>query len=136
MGGIRFTRRQVLAAAAAAPLVMSRAARASGTTVRPYTAEPSATNPADLNIVELLPLLESRQLSARELVEACIARVERFDPEIKAFKRPTFDLALAGARAVDEARAAGRPLGPLAGIPIGPRRPPGPRPGPGRTWVA
>jgi aspartyl-tRNA(Asn)/glutamyl-tRNA(Gln) amidotransferase subunit A len=70
-------------------------------------------------MVELLPLLEGRQLSARELVEACITRVERLDPKIKAFERPTFDLALAGAKAVDEARAAGGPVGPLAGVPVG-----------------
>lgn len=39
-------------------------------------AEPNAgaTNPADLSIVELLPMLERRWLSARELVEACVAR--------------------------------------------------------------
>ena len=38
---------------------------------------------------------------------------------MKAFQRPTFDVALAGAKAVDEARALGRPVGPLAGVPIG-----------------
>lgn len=74
----------------------------------PLAAGSGSTNPADLTVVELLPLLESRRLSAREPVEACIARVERFD--VKAFERPTFDLALAGARAADEARAAGMVL--------------------------
>jgi aspartyl-tRNA(Asn)/glutamyl-tRNA(Gln) amidotransferase subunit A len=69
--------------------------------------------------VELLPLLRSRQLSARELVEACIDRVERLDRTIKAFQRPTFDVALAAAATTDEARAAGREVGPLAGVPIG-----------------
>jgi len=113
-----FTRRQVLAAAAAAPLVAGRVARAADG-FAPRAAGASSTNPADLTIVELLPLLEGRHVSARELVEACIARVERFDPEIKAFERPTFELALTGARAVDDARAAGRTVGPLAGIPMG-----------------
>ena len=114
-----FTRRQVLAAAAATPLTLALAnvARAAGT-VGPTT-EPSSTDPADLSVVELLPLLAARQLAARELVESCIARVERLDPEIKAFERPTFDLAIAGAKAVDQARAAGQPVGPLAGVPIG-----------------
>jgi aspartyl-tRNA(Asn)/glutamyl-tRNA(Gln) amidotransferase subunit A len=119
MGAKRFTRRQVLAAAAAAPFVAPRVARAGGGGFAALSAEAGSTNPADLTIVELLPLLEARQLSARELVEACIARVERFDAEIKAFERPTFDTALAGARAVDDARAAGRAVGPLAGIPMG-----------------
>ena len=45
----------------------------------PLAAGSGSTNPADLTVVELLPLLESRRLSARELVEACIARVERCD---------------------------------------------------------
>jgi aspartyl-tRNA(Asn)/glutamyl-tRNA(Gln) amidotransferase subunit A len=76
-------------------------------------------NPADLTVVELLPLLAARSLSARELVDACIDRVERLDPVVKAFITPTFEPARAAAAAVDEARAAGRPLGPLAGIPVG-----------------
>ena len=118
---MELTRRQVLAAAAATPvsLMLNNVARAAGGSVAGLAAEPSGTNPADLTVVELLPLLASRQLSAAELVEACIARVERFDPEIKAFQHRTFERALAGARAADEARAAGRPVSPLAGIPIG-----------------
>ena len=120
MGEMRFTRRQVLAAGAAAPLSLAMAKVAGATSAfAPVSAAASSSNPADLSIVELLPLLEGRQLSAQELVEACITRVERLDPEIKAFERPTFDLALAGAKAVDEARAAGRPVGPLAGVPVG-----------------
>lgn len=121
MGEMRFTRRKILAAAAATPVTFmaGRVARAAGVTFAPLAAEPSSTNPADLSIVELLPLLQGRQLSARELVEACIARVERFDPEIKAFELPTFERALAGADATDEARATGRPVGPLAGVPMG-----------------
>lgn len=119
MGAHSVSRRQVLAAGAALPvsLVLGRmdvAKAASGVGV---TA--TSTNPADLTIVELLPLLERRELAARELVEACIARVERLEPEIKAFRRKTFDVALAGAKAVDEARALGRPVGRLAGVPIG-----------------
>ncbi|MGQ0465554.1 MAG: amidase [Sporichthyaceae bacterium] len=113
------TRRQVLAAAAAAPmsLALGSVERAAGAVV-PAT-EPSSTNPADLSIVELLPLLQRRALSSRELVEACIARVETLDPTIKAFERPTFELALAGARAVDRARARNQRVGALAGVPVG-----------------
>lgn len=116
---MRFTRRQVLAAAAAAPFVAGKVARAADGEVSPLAAEASSTNPADLTLVELLPLLESRQLSSLELVEACIARVDRYDPEVKAFKQTTFDIGLAEAVAIDDARVKGRPIGPLAGIPIG-----------------
>jgi aspartyl-tRNA(Asn)/glutamyl-tRNA(Gln) amidotransferase subunit A len=80
---------------------------------------PLPPNPADLTLVELLPLLERRALSARELVDACIDRVERLEPVVKAFVLPTFEIARAGAREADEARASGRPVGPLAGVPVG-----------------
>lgn len=107
------SRRQVVAGAAAAPLVHALGSPAAA--ARPTR----ATNPADLSIIDLLPLLRSRTLSSRELVSACIERVERLDPTIKAFQRRTFDLALAGAAAVDDDRARKRPVGPLAGVPLG-----------------
>jgi hypothetical protein len=68
MGEVRFTRRKMLAAAAATPvsLMLGKVARAAGGAVGPLPAEPSSANPADLSIVELLPLLEARRLSARE----------------------------------------------------------------------
>ena len=120
MGAQSVTRRQLLAAGAALPvsLAFGRIGVAKGA-VGGVSPTAASTNPADLSIVELLPLLERRELSARELVEACIARVERLEPTIKAFQRRTFDVALADARAIDDARALGRPVGRLAGVPIG-----------------
>lgn len=115
---MRLTRRQVLTAGVTAPLSIMLA-RTTGATAFSTVTAASSTNPADLSLVELLPLLERRELSARELVDACIARVEVLDPTVKAFERPTFDLARKGAAAADEARATGRPVGPLAGIPLG-----------------
>ncbi|MCW2715799.1 MAG: glutamyl-tRNA(Gln) amidotransferase subunit [Frankiales bacterium] len=76
------------------------------------------TDPADLTLVELLPLLRSRTLSARELLTACLSRVERWEPEVKAFVTLTPELASRAAEAADAARAAGRPVGPLAGVPV------------------
>lgn len=116
MGTRPVTRRQVLRAGAALPVAY--AVRGKGIAAADAR-EPTSTNPADLSVVELLPLLEHRQLSSTEVVEACIARVEALEPTIKAFQRPTFDVALAAAQAVDDARALGRPVGPLAGVPIG-----------------
>jgi aspartyl-tRNA(Asn)/glutamyl-tRNA(Gln) amidotransferase subunit A len=112
MDEFRPSRRQVLAAGAVAPL-----AAALGR-VDPAGAA-TASNPADLSLVEVLALLERRELSTRELVEACITRVERLEPTVKAFVTPTFDRARAGAAAADQARATGRPVGPLAGVPVG-----------------
>jgi aspartyl-tRNA(Asn)/glutamyl-tRNA(Gln) amidotransferase subunit A len=76
------------------------------------------SDPADLTLVELLPLLRSRELSARELLEACLRRVERHEPQVQAFVRLTPERAFAAATRADEARAAGRPVGALAGIPV------------------
>lgn len=76
------------------------------------------TAPADLTLVDLLPLLDARRLSARELLDSCLERVERWEPQVQAFVTVTPDLARAAAGAADEARAAGRPVGALAGVPV------------------
>ncbi len=76
------------------------------------------TDPADLTLVDLLPLLEARSLSARELLDACLARVERHEPQVRAFVVLTPERARDAAERADEARAAGRPTGPLAGVPV------------------
>jgi aspartyl-tRNA(Asn)/glutamyl-tRNA(Gln) amidotransferase subunit A len=76
------------------------------------------TDAADLTLVELLPLLRARTLSARELLDACLARVEAHEPSVQAFVTLTPELAGAAAVAADEARAAGRAVGPLAGVPV------------------
>lgn len=73
---------------------------------------------ADLSLVETLHLLKRRTLSARELVLDCLRRIEASEPAIRAFVTRTPELALAAARRADEARAAGEPVGPLAGVPV------------------
>jgi hypothetical protein len=75
-------------------------------------------DPADLTLVDLLPLLERRQLSARELLDACLARVERHEPQVRAFVVLTPELARAAAERADADRAARRPTGVLAGVPV------------------
>ena len=79
---------------------------------------PGMSDPADLTLVDLLPLLERRALSARELLDACLARVERSEAQVRAFVVLTPDLARAAAERADADRAAGRPTGPLAGVPV------------------
>ena len=76
------------------------------------------SDPADLSLAELLPLLRSRTLSARELLEACLRRVDQQEPAVRAFVTLTPDLARAAAERADTERAAGRPVGPLAGVPV------------------
>jgi amidase len=63
-------------------------------------------------------MLRRREVSAREVVSAHIARIEAFDPVINAIVTRTFDAALAGAAAADDAMASGRELGLLHGLPV------------------
>lgn len=72
----------------------------------------------DLTAHELSGLLAARELSAVELAEAVLGRVEEVEPAVHAYLTVTREEALAAARRVDEARARGEELGPLAGIPV------------------
>jgi amidase len=71
-----------------------------------------------LDAVAIAGMLRRREVSAREVVAAHIARVEAFDPVINAIVTRTFDAALSRAAAADEAMAGGRPLGLLHGLPV------------------
>ncbi|GAA5153778.1 amidase [Pseudonocardia eucalypti] len=61
--------------------------------------------------------LAAGEVSAVELAEEAIARIERLDPEINAVCVPDFDRALEAARAADAARAGGDQR-PLLGVPM------------------
>jgi aspartyl-tRNA(Asn)/glutamyl-tRNA(Gln) amidotransferase subunit A len=60
----------------------------------------------------------SGEVSAVELARAHLDRIERTDPAVHAFLHVGAESALAAARAVDDRRAVGEPLGPLAGVPL------------------
>jgi amidase len=68
--------------------------------------------------IAVAEMLRRREISAREVVSAHIARIEAFDPAINAIVTRTFDTALARAMAADEAIASGRTLGLLHGLPV------------------
>jgi aspartyl-tRNA(Asn)/glutamyl-tRNA(Gln) amidotransferase subunit A len=63
-------------------------------------------------------LLQARRLSSLELVEACLARIARRDPSLRAFITVDADGARAMAKERDAELAAGRPRGPLHGMPV------------------
>ncbi len=67
---------------------------------------------------ELADLLATGQLSAVELTQAHLDQIEATNEALNAFITIDATGALAAAKTVDERRAAGEPLGPLAGIPI------------------
>jgi Asp-tRNA(Asn)/Glu-tRNA(Gln) amidotransferase A subunit family amidase len=68
---------------------------------------------------ELSRLVRGRELSAVEVAEAFLRRIDDLNHETRSFVTVTHDLALATARRCDEAASNGTFLGPLHGIPIG-----------------
>jgi amidase len=67
---------------------------------------------------ELAGMLRTGAVSAREVVQAHLDRVERVNPAVNAIVTLTAERALAEARAADERFAAGSQVGPLHGIPV------------------
>ncbi|MEU5877951.1 Asp-tRNA(Asn)/Glu-tRNA(Gln) amidotransferase subunit GatA [Spirillospora sp. NPDC047279] len=67
---------------------------------------------------ELGALIASGETSAVEVAQAHLDRVRAVDGEVGAFLHVDAETVLAQARAVDERRAGGETLGPLAGVPI------------------
>ncbi len=59
------------------------------------------------------------RISSEELVSACLARIDEAEDRVQAWQFLDRDRALAQARERDRRRAAGMPLGPLHGVPVG-----------------
>jgi aspartyl-tRNA(Asn)/glutamyl-tRNA(Gln) amidotransferase subunit A len=76
--------------------------------------------PNRLTISELKGRLERREVSAREAIDACLARVEQLDERLKAFLSCDAEDARAQADAADRARAGGVTQAdrPLLGVPV------------------
>ena len=66
---------------------------------------------------DILQAVASGERSAREVCEAAIARIEATDDRVNAFTGPTLTRARAEADTIDQRRAAGEILPPLAGLP-------------------
>ena len=67
---------------------------------------------------ELAARLKRKDVSAREVLSAHIAQIERLNPRLNAIVTTAFDRAMADAARADEAMARGAPLGALHGLPI------------------
>jgi aspartyl-tRNA(Asn)/glutamyl-tRNA(Gln) amidotransferase subunit A len=67
---------------------------------------------------EIAHAVASGRAKAVSVVEATLARIREHDPLLNSFTDVVEQRALARARALDKARAAGEPLGPLAGVPF------------------
>lgn len=70
------------------------------------------------SLTGLVAALEARHVSARELLDLALMRIERLDGPINSVVTIAPERAMAEAAKVDDARANGRQLGPLAGVPI------------------
>ncbi|MEE8363686.1 MAG: Asp-tRNA(Asn)/Glu-tRNA(Gln) amidotransferase subunit GatA [Dehalococcoidia bacterium] len=77
-----------------------------------------ASELTSLTAHEARALLDRREVSAVELTEAVLARIEAVEPQLHAYITVTRELALEQARAADETLAHGDGAGPLTGIPV------------------
>ncbi|MCH2133636.1 MAG: Asp-tRNA(Asn)/Glu-tRNA(Gln) amidotransferase subunit GatA [Phycisphaerales bacterium] len=69
-------------------------------------------------VLETATAIREGNQSAMDALEACLSRIESGDTATRSFQHVQADAARAEARAVDDAIAAGRDVGPLAGVPI------------------
>ncbi|MSR19693.1 MAG: amidase [Gemmatimonadetes bacterium] len=76
------------------------------------------SDPLGLSLAALATALRERRISATEVMQAALARHERFGDRLRAYKFFDGEGALAAAREIDRNLAAGRPQGPLAGVPV------------------
>ena len=71
-----------------------------------------------LTAAETAAAVASGETSAVEVAQAHLDRIAKVDEKVHAFLHIDAEGALTAARAVDAKRAAGQPLGPLAGVPL------------------
>ncbi|WP_262281513.1 Asp-tRNA(Asn)/Glu-tRNA(Gln) amidotransferase subunit GatA [Micromonospora sp. MA102] len=71
-----------------------------------------------LTAAEIAGLVATGETSAVEVTRAHLDRITAVDEQVHAFLHVDTEGALAAARSVDERRAAGEELGPLAGVPV------------------
>ncbi|HTE45861.1 MAG TPA: amidase [Gemmatimonadaceae bacterium] len=72
----------------------------------------------DLTAVDLAARIRRRQVSARDVMTAHLARIARVNPKINAVVTLVAERAMAGAAKADELQARGGTLGPLHGLPV------------------
>jgi len=76
------------------------------------------TNLHSLSAAEAAGLIRDGVISSAQLVESCLARIREVEPGVQAWAFLDPDYALAQARAADERRLTGQPIGALHGVPV------------------
>ena len=72
-----------------------------------------------LSLVEAAAGIREGRITSSELVEACLARIDEVDGKIEAWAFLDREHALRQAKAADDQRKRGDPIGPLHGVPLG-----------------
>ena len=72
-----------------------------------------------MDAVTLAALIGAKKLSALEVIDSVLARMEALEPTLHAFCTPTPELARAAAKQLDKRIMANEKVGPLAGVPWG-----------------
>ncbi|QPF91551.1 AtzE family amidohydrolase [Bradyrhizobium commune] len=76
------------------------------------------TTKPEMNAADIAKAVAGGQLSALDATEAALARIKQHDGVLNSFTDVTADRARAKARAIDADIAAGKKVGPLAGVPF------------------
>jgi len=79
---------------------------------------PAGDDLCALTAVELAARIRAKQVSAREVMTAHLARIERVNPQVNAIVTLVAERAMADATRADEALARGDTPGPLHGLPV------------------
>jgi len=76
------------------------------------------TTITSLTATEIAQKIKARELSASEVVEAHVRRIEEVNPRLNAVVIPLFEQARQQAKDADAAQRRGNALGPLHGVPV------------------
>jgi aspartyl-tRNA(Asn)/glutamyl-tRNA(Gln) amidotransferase subunit A len=87
--------------------------------IAPLSRAETANDLAALTLKEASERIHAKEVSPVELTQACLERIQTFNPKIDAWITIMREQALAQARVLEKEQAAGRLRGPLHGIPIG-----------------
>ena len=69
-------------------------------------------------VEDLAARVAAREVSARELTEVALRRIDEINPTVNAFVADDAETALSHARGIDDRLARGEGVGPLAGVPL------------------
>jgi Asp-tRNA(Asn)/Glu-tRNA(Gln) amidotransferase A subunit family amidase len=72
-----------------------------------------------LSAGEAARLIRHGVINSEQLIETCLARIAEIDGQVQAWTFLDRDYALEQARAADQRRLSGAPIGPLHGVPVG-----------------